>query len=67
MKNEKFLYAVYYEKNLNGKKQITDLTVRKKVFFATRSSAEKWINDVKNFDKHTTLSKFSIKELDSTF
>jgi len=63
MNIETLYYAVEYERYLSKNKMLTSLTTNERLHFPTRSSAEKWIIDVKCLNKNMTLTRFRIKEL----
>ena len=59
-----YRYVVEFEKVLTKKNSgLRGLTIRDRIRFVEKDSAESWIRDVQRFDRGATYSKFYLKEI----
>lgn len=61
---ESYRYVVEFEKILTKESScLHGLTIRDRIRFVERDSAESWIRDVQRFDRGATYSKFNLREI----
>ena len=61
---DSYRYVVEFEKVLTKKNSgLRGLTIRDRIRFVEKDSAESWIRDVQRFDRGATYCKFNLKEV----
>lgn len=60
---DSYRYVVEFEKVLTKDSGLRGLTIRDRIRFVEKDSAENWIRDVQRFDRGATYCKFNLKEV----